>query len=142
MGIPAKPGETTRPPRIHLCRRELEPRTTPHYPARIRQPGQQPRFIISNLDLPADTLCDDLYCPRGETENRIKEIHFDLFGTRTSCHKFLANWLRVLFAGLVCTLMQGLKTLVLQETELATATSATIRSRLLKIGATVLSNTR
>ena len=104
--------------------------------------GNNPRFIVSNLDLPADTLYDALYCQRGEAENRIKETQFDLFGTRTSCHKFLANWLRILFAGLAYTLMQGLKTLALKETELATATTATIRSRLLKIGATVLSNTR
>jgi hypothetical protein len=104
--------------------------------------GNNSRFIVSNLELPADPLYDELYCQRGEAENRIQETQLDLFGTRTSCHKFLANWLRILFAGLAYTLMQGLKTLALKETELATATTATILARLLKIGATVLRNTR
>jgi hypothetical protein len=41
---------------------------------------------------------DKVYCQRGEAGNRIKETPPDLFGTRTSCHKFLANWLRSLLA--------------------------------------------
>ena len=71
--------------------------------------GNNPRFVVTNLDMPAVKLYDDyddLYCKRGEAENRIKETQLDLFGTRTSCHKFLSNWLRVLFAGLAYTLMQ------------------------------------
>jgi hypothetical protein len=104
--------------------------------------GNNPRFIVSNLDLPADTLYDECYCQRGEAENRIKETQLDLFGTRTSCHKFLANWLRILLAGLAYTLMQGLKDMALKGTELATASATTIRARLLKIGATILRNTR
>jgi hypothetical protein len=62
--------------------------------------GTNPRFIVTNLDRPADALYDDLYCQRGEAENRIKETQLDLFGTRASCHKFLANWLRILFSAL------------------------------------------
>lgn len=76
--------------------------------------GNNPRFIVSKLDWPADTLYDELYCQRGEAENRIKETQLDLFGTRTSCHKFLANGLRILLAGLAYTLMQGLKRLALK----------------------------
>jgi len=53
--------------------------------------GTNPRFIVTNLDRPAEDLYDDLYCQRGEAENRIKETQLDLFGTRASCHKFLAN---------------------------------------------------
>ncbi len=104
--------------------------------------GHNPRFVVTNLDLPATELYDGLYCQRGEAENRIKETQLDLFGTRASCHAFLANWQRVLFAGLAYTLMQRLKDLALAATELAQATSATIRARLLKIGATVIRNTR
>lgn len=104
--------------------------------------GNNPRFVVTNLTLPANELYDALYCQRGEAENRIKEAQLDLFGTRTSCHRFLANGLRILFSALAYTLMQALQRLGLQGTELAKATSATIRTRLLKIGACVIRNTR
>ena len=104
--------------------------------------GTNPRFVVTNLDLPTTELYDQLYCQRGEAENRIKETQLDLFGTRASCHTFLANWLRVLLAGLAYTLMQRLKDMALAGTELARATSATIRVKLLKIGAAVIRNTR
>lgn len=104
--------------------------------------GNNPRFVVTNLDLPADALYDDLYCQRGEAENRIKETQLDLFGTRASSHRFLANWLRVMFAALAYTLMHRLRAIALANTELARATAATIRVRLLKIGAAVIRNTR
>jgi len=104
--------------------------------------GNNPRFVVTNLALPANELYDALYCQRGEAENRIKEAQLDLFGTRTSCHRFLANGLRILFSALAYTLVQALQRLGLQGTELAKATSATIRTRLLKIGACVIRNTR
>lgn len=104
--------------------------------------GANPRFIVSNLDRPANELYDGLYCQRGEAENRIKETQLDLFGTRTSSRKFLANWLRVLFSALAYTLMQRLRELALAGTNLARASAATIRVKLLKIGAAVIRNTR
>jgi hypothetical protein len=104
--------------------------------------GTNPRFIVTNLDRPADALYDHLYCQRGEAENRIKETQLDLFGTRASCHKFLANWLRILFSALAYTLMQRLLDIALMNTDLAKATAGTIRVRLLKIGAAVVRNTR
>lgn len=104
--------------------------------------GINPRFIVTNLDRQADLLYDDLYCQRGEAENRIKETQLDLFGTRTSCSRFLANWFRVLFAALAYTLMHRLRQIALAGTELASATAASIRVRLLKIGAAVIRNTR
>lgn len=104
--------------------------------------GNNPRFIVTNLKLPADELYDQMYCQRGEAENRIKEAQLDLFGTRASCHKFHANWLRLMFAALAYTLMERLRAIALAYTELARATSATIRTKLLKIGASILRNTR
>jgi hypothetical protein len=104
--------------------------------------GNNPRFIVTNLERPADELYDDLYCQRGEAENRIKETQLDMFGTRTSCHKFLANWLRTLFSALAYTLMQHLREIALAGTDLARASAATIRVRLLKFGAAVIRNTR
>lgn len=104
--------------------------------------GANPRFIVTNLDRPADELYDDLYCQRGEAENRIKETQLDLFGTRASSQKFLANWLRTLFSALAYTLMQRLREMALVGTDLARASAATIRVKLLKIGAAVIRNTR
>jgi hypothetical protein len=104
--------------------------------------GANPRFVVTNLDRPAAELYDDLYCQRGEAENRIKETQLDLFGTRASSTKFLANWLRVLFSALAYTLMQQLRQIALAGTDLAKATAATIRVQLLKIGAAVIRNTR
>jgi len=104
--------------------------------------GTNPRFIVTNLEGDADTLYDRLYCQRGEAENRIKEAQLDLFGTRASCPRFVANQFRLLLAGLAYTLMIRLRELALKATDLERASAATIRCRLLKIGAAILRNTR
>jgi len=104
--------------------------------------GNNPRFVVSNLEGDAVQLYERMYCARGEAENRIKEAQLDLFGTRASCHRFAANQLRLLLAALAYTLMQRLRELALKGTELERATAATIRSRLLKIGAAIVRNTR
>ncbi|KAH1282161.1 hypothetical protein KXX11_003896, partial [Aspergillus fumigatus] len=90
----------------------------------------------------AASLYEDLYCARGEAENRIKEAQIDLFGRRGSCRRFASNQLRLLFAALAYTLMINLRRLGLQGTEFERACTATIRVKLLKIGAAVLRNTR
>ncbi len=104
--------------------------------------GHNPRFIVSNLEGDAATLYDDVYCQRGEAENRIKEAQVGLFATRTSCHVFAANQLRVLLAALGCVLIERLRALALQGTALATAQVDTLRIRLLKVAAVVTRNTR
>lgn len=104
--------------------------------------GTNPRFVVTNLEGDASDLYDRLYCQRGEAENRIKEAQLDLFGTRASCSRFIANQFRLLLAALAYTLMQRLRALALQHTELERASAATIRVRLLKIGAAILRNTR
>ena len=86
-------------------------------------------------------LYEGLYCARGEAENRIKEAPLDLFGTHASCHRFAANQLRLLLAALAYTLMQRLRELALKGTELERAAAATIRVRLLKLGAAIVRNT-
>ena len=104
--------------------------------------GNNPRFVVTNLEGNAVQLYERLYCARGEAENRIKEAQLDLFGTRASCHRFAANQLRLLLAALAYTLMQRLRELALKGSELERATAATIRVRLLKIGAGIVRNTR
>jgi hypothetical protein len=88
------------------------------------------------------TLYERLYCARGEAENRIKEAQLDLFGTCASCRRFAANQLRLLLAALAYTLMHRLRSLALKGSDLERATAATIRVRLLKIGAAIVRNTR
>ncbi len=104
--------------------------------------GANPRFIVTSLAGDPKYLYDKRYCGRGEAENRIKEAQLDLFGRRASCHRFWANQLRLLLAALAYTLMINLRRHALAGTELATACTATIRVRLLKIAAAIVRNTR
>ena len=104
--------------------------------------GASPRFIVTDLPGSPKALYERRYCARGEAENRIKEAQLDLFGRRASCHRFQANQLRLLLAALAYTLMINLRRLALKGTELAQACTATIRTKLLKIGAAVVRNTR
>ena len=104
--------------------------------------GANPRFIVTSLAGDARHLYDKRYCGRGEAENRIKEAQLDLFGRRASCHRFLANQLRLLLAALAYTLMINLRRHALAGTALASACTATIRVQLLKIAAAIVRNTR
>jgi len=102
--------------------------------------GANPRFVITNLtpeELPAQPLYEDLYCARGNMENRIKEQKLDLFAGRTSTESLRANQLRLWFSTLAYLLLNQLRRVGLAGTKLAEATCGTIRLRLLKIGAVV-----
>lgn len=104
--------------------------------------GSNPRYIVTNLDAAADHLYDQVYCARGEMENRIKEQQMDLFSDRTSCSKWWANQFRLLLSSLAYVLLESIRRVALQKTELARATCGTIRLKLLKIGAVLIRNTR
>jgi hypothetical protein len=104
--------------------------------------GRNPRFVVTNLPGPAQSLYDTLYCARGEMENRIKEQQLGLFADRTSCHRWWANQFRLLLSSGAYVLMESLRRLALAGTELARAQVETIRLKLLKLGAVVLRNTR
>ena len=104
--------------------------------------GANPRYVVTNLEGHGAELYDDLYCKRGEMENRIKEQQLDLFADRTSCHKWWPNQFRLLLASLAYSLMEAIRRLALKGTEMARAQAGTIRLKLLKIGAVVIRNTR
>ena len=110
--------------------------------AEITGDKDNPRFIVTDLKGSPKALYERRYCARGEAENRIKEAQLDLFGRRASCHRFWANQLRLLLAALAYTLMINLRRHALAGTELAQACTATIRTRLLKIAAAIVRNTR
>jgi hypothetical protein len=69
-------------------------------------------------------------------ENRIKE-QLMLFADRTSTAYLRSNQLRLCFSSVAYVLLQMLRRLGLQGTELAKAQCATIRLKLLKIGALI-----
>jgi len=102
--------------------------------------GPNPRFVVTSLtarDYDARALYEDIYCARGEMENRIKEQQLDLFADRTSAKTMRANQLRLWFAAMAYVLMEALRRIGLKSTQFANATCGTIRLKLLKIGALV-----
>jgi hypothetical protein len=99
-----------------------------------------PRFIVTSLrraETGARRLYEDIYCARGEMENRIKECQLDLYADRTSAATMRANQLRLWFASMAYVLMCALRRIGLAETIFANATCGTIRLKFLKIGALV-----
>lgn len=104
--------------------------------------GSNPRFIVTNRRGCPQKLYDTLYCARGEMENRIKECQLHLFADRTSCSKWWPNQFRLLLSSLAYTLVESIRRLALAGTELAKAQAQTIRLKLFKIGAVVLTNTK
>jgi len=99
--------------------------------------GSNPRFVVTSLPSQAwaaRALYEDLYCARGEMENRIKE-QLMLFSDRTSTAFLRSNQIRLYFSAVAYLLMQALRRLGLQGTELAKAQCTTLRLKLLKIGA-------
>jgi Transposase DDE domain group 1 len=104
--------------------------------------GANPRFVVTNVPGDPQELYEDVYCQRGEMENRIKEQQLGLFADRTSCHRFLANQFRLLLSSAAYVLMQALRREALRGTELARAQVGTIRLKLLKVAARVVVTAR
>ena len=104
--------------------------------------GANPRYVVTNLEGDGQSLYDDLYCQRGDMENRIKEQQLDMFADRTSCHKWWPNQFRLILASLAYSLIEAIRRLALDGTDMARAQAGTIRLKLLKIGAVVIRNTR
>lgn len=106
---------------------------------------QNPRFVVTSLaaeTIEARALYEDLYCARGEMENRIKEQQLMLFADRTSAATLRANQLRLYCSSIAYVLLHALRRLALAGTALARAQCQTIRLTLLKIGARVRVTTR
>jgi hypothetical protein len=100
---------------------------------------ENPRFVVTSLGLEQwapQALYEELYCARGEMENRIKE-QYSLFADRVSAETMRADQMRLYFSAMAYVLVSGLRRLGLKNTELAHAQVSTIRTRLLKIGARI-----
>jgi hypothetical protein len=122
--------------------------------AEIIRGKENPRYVVTNLpeenwperdeklttaitDFSAQGIYEGLYCARGNMENRIKEQQLDMFADRTSSAKMVSNQLRLWFSTFAYLLGQQLRTCGLQETPLAKATVGTIRTRLMKVAASI-----
>jgi hypothetical protein len=103
--------------------------------------GGNPRYVVTNLPGNGRKLYERIYCARGEMENRIKEQKM-LFADRTSAHNWWPNQFRLLLSALAYTLLETVRRVGLKGTGLARAQVATIRLKLLKVGAVIVRNTR
>jgi hypothetical protein len=102
--------------------------------------GANPRFVVTSLSpqaCAARALYEQVYCGRGEMENRIKEQQLCLFADRTSTRWLRSNQIRLWLSSLAYVLLSGLRRLGLWGTAMARSRCDTIRLRLLKIGASV-----
>ena len=106
-----------------------------------RKPKDNPRFVVTNLPQTPRWIYEQVYCQRGDVENRIKELHYGLELDRTSCCRFLANQFRVLLTAAAYVLMQEIR-LKAARTSLARAQVTRLRERLFKIGARVVVSVR
>ena len=100
---------------------------------------ENPRFVVTSLaaeQWAGKRLYEELYCARGDMENRIKE-QFSLFADRVSAETMRANQLRLYLSAMAYVLVSGLRRMGLKATELAQAQVSTIRTKLLKIGAQI-----
>jgi len=108
--------------------------------AEDKAPKDNPRFVITNMKQSPQWLYEEVYCQRGEIENRIKELHA-MEIDRTSCSLFWANQFRVLLTATAYVLMQELR-LSAAGTNCARAQVWTLRERFLKLGARVMVSVR
>jgi hypothetical protein len=106
--------------------------------------GANPRYVVTSLRgaaWDARALYEDLYCARGEAENRIGE-QFELFADRASCETMAGNQLRLMYSAMAYVLMDTLRRVALKHTQFADAAVHTIRLKLLRLGAQVRTSVR
>jgi len=96
------------------------------------------RYVVTSLDGTARHLYENVYCQRGQMENLIKLHKAQLASDRMSCHSATANQVRLVLHTAAFWLMHGVRAAIPKTNPLATAEFATIRKRLIKIGARVI----
>ena len=102
--------------------------------------GTNARFVVTSLSkeqYDGRSLYEDLYCARGEMENRIKEQQLMLFADRTSADDMRANQIRLYFSSIAYVLLSAMRRIGLADTSFERAQCSTIRLKLLKIGGLV-----
>jgi hypothetical protein len=114
-------------------------------------PKNNPRFVVTNipeegiLSESGEVLMEGVvrslyekgYCGRGNAENMIKQMVLDLKADRTSCSWMAANQMRLWFSSLAYLLLERMRAIGLEGSQLAGATLGSVRLRLLKVAAVV-----
>lgn len=104
--------------------------------------GPNPRFVLTNLDHPAQVLYDRVYVQRGaDSEHRIKELKLGIQATRLSCHSFVANQFRLLLSQAAYVLLLTLRQAA-HGTQFAKAHVCRLREALIKGAAKVTVSVR
>lgn len=96
------------------------------------------RYVVTSLKGSAQHLYENVYCQRGQMENLIKLHKAQLASDRMSCHRANANQVRLALHTAAFWLMHAVRAAIPSTSSLATAEFATIRERLIKIGARVI----
>lgn len=117
--------------------------------AEVMKEGENPRFVVTNLpahgfkDAQDKTrfsptrLYEELYCARGDMENKLKQQVLDLHADRMSTQYMASNQFRLWEAMFAYLLLERLRTQGLSGTELERATAGSLRLKLLKVAAQV-----
>ncbi len=106
-----------------------------------REPRDNPRFVITNLRQTPEWIYTHVYCARGDSENRFKELKLALAFGRTSCTRFWANQLRITLTAAAFVLCQELQ-LHADQTALRGAQVPRLRQALITIGVHVVRSVR
>jgi len=96
------------------------------------------RYVVTSLEGSPQYLYENVYCQRGQMENLIKLHKAQLASDRMSCHSATANQVRLVLHTAAFWLMHGVRAAIPQTNPLASCEFATIRERLIKIGARVI----
>jgi hypothetical protein len=103
--------------------------------------GENPRFIVTNIsseEWDDKSLYEQLYCGRGDMENRIKEQQLDLFADRTSTWWMSSNQLRLWFSAMAYIFFVYLQRMIQKVTgDDVKKMPSTIRLKILKVSAVV-----
>lgn len=107
--------------------------------------GTNLRFIVTNLPVKNAAQAErtyDLYVQRGQSEQRMDELKNGLCAGRLSCHRFRANFLRLMLHTLAFNLLNALRDHRDVPAELRAARPETWRGRIIKVAARVVQTTR
>jgi hypothetical protein len=96
------------------------------------------RYVVTSLKGSAQHLYEAVYCQRGQMENLIKLHKAQLASDRMSCHSATANQVRLALHTAAFWLMHGVRAAIPKTNPLANCEFATLRERLIKIGARVI----
>lgn len=111
--------------------------------AEVTWMGPNPRFVITSIRGYDPEDLYRAYCERGQSENYLKDLKRALQADRLSCHRFHANFFRLLLHAVAYRLLFALRRLVGQvQPALARLQFDTLRLRLLKVAGVVQQSTR